>query len=736
MSLESFYGGKQGISPVIRKNFKYVTTDDLAYKKALAVGEKTAEDLKKYTMEECFKDSTYKQVWYNELCIIDSPNKNDENNGKLFRRTLKGQGSKQSGDSLCAEYIGKISGPAGTNPIMAFHSIGKVNKKAHGDEDGDGQSDWSDSTLIAYPANENVLSTDLLAEDTHLYVFNAPFGNEDEDDNVLVPGAIVDPSNELFDIEKDEQFNDTIQYTWFNLIDPSDEISKSIVYLGFRIPYPCLHLTVETVSANESASITKRTSGNYKKRNFFHSWNLKIPRGPRGNELRNLRLVQLKNFKQWGGGNKPILYDFEKDLELATDGSDSYIWKNKTSYGPDIDAGSNTGDRYAWVYDYKFYEDANTSNAIKGTYSFYLGLYKEIFKADLAENGQLTFYYTDGTSSVTESNTIKWINNISLNSNNGEFKITYNTGEPSEWTLPFIEKATIDNQGQIKFSFTDNSSKILYKDNDGANEETPFRLTYINNLSMNPDTKVLSYKKANEDNNSHELNNGKGINYIEDMVVDDRSHLMVYYSSTQYRPTEASLNDSSVSSIRRDNRNVREVIWNKKVFREFVTYYDEGTQNYVTDGDRLFWQDLGLIREVKKGIRVFKQFNFKNLPDSIKNLLNNYNHDSFLDLVLNQEKWGDNLNPYYMGEGIEEGTFAYASEVEGGSAYFYDRETGRWAYAGSWSDTSDKTDIKIKVNDESHPYLGDKDLSDEGVVFNERSSHEKVNSLLAIWKVK
>ena len=31
MSLESFYGGKPGISPVIKKSFKYVNEQDPAY---------------------------------------------------------------------------------------------------------------------------------------------------------------------------------------------------------------------------------------------------------------------------------------------------------------------------------------------------------------------------------------------------------------------------------------------------------------------------------------------------------------------------------------------------------------------------------------------------------------------------------------------------------------------------------------------------------------------------------
>ena len=36
MSLESFYGGKQGLSSVIKKAFRYISTDDPAYQKDLA----------------------------------------------------------------------------------------------------------------------------------------------------------------------------------------------------------------------------------------------------------------------------------------------------------------------------------------------------------------------------------------------------------------------------------------------------------------------------------------------------------------------------------------------------------------------------------------------------------------------------------------------------------------------------------------------------------------------------
>ena len=126
MSLESFYGGKQGISPVIKNSFEFIDTNDFAYQAALEAG-KTASELLPFTMDLCFANVNYKDVWYDELCIIDTINKNNPNNGKIFRRTLKGAGD--TGTNLCAEYVGRIVGPAGTNPFLSFGNFNFINDK-------------------------------------------------------------------------------------------------------------------------------------------------------------------------------------------------------------------------------------------------------------------------------------------------------------------------------------------------------------------------------------------------------------------------------------------------------------------------------------------------------------------------------------------------------------------------------------------------------------------------------
>ena len=101
--MDSFYGGKQGISFVIKARFESIPQ-----------------------MLEDLREPTYKDVWYGEYCIIDTPNKFDPDNGKVFRRTLNTAGDPYSG---YAEYVGQIVGPAGGVPKIILSNIDAVETK-------------------------------------------------------------------------------------------------------------------------------------------------------------------------------------------------------------------------------------------------------------------------------------------------------------------------------------------------------------------------------------------------------------------------------------------------------------------------------------------------------------------------------------------------------------------------------------------------------------------------------
>lgn len=228
MSLDSFYGGKQGISPVIKHAFKYVDSKDNAYLAAIAAGA-TAAELKPYTMDICFAEATYENVWYGELCIIDTTNKNNPNNGKLFRRTLKGKGDVDL-PNRSAEYIGQIVGSSSGIPFISIGNLQDTEDRAHE------EYVVNDDTEIAYTTDGESIRYDKPAATDSMHVFSA-LGKD-----MQVPGKYI---------EYDEQgtpqvkYNDSIKYNWFNIRNNTKESPlESWVYMGFEIPYPSLDIDI------------------------------------------------------------------------------------------------------------------------------------------------------------------------------------------------------------------------------------------------------------------------------------------------------------------------------------------------------------------------------------------------------------------------------------------------------------------------------------------------------------
>ena len=100
MNYASFYGGQTGAPFVIVKNFNSVAEMIKAFKKG----------------------DSYLNVNYNEYVIIDTPNKNDSNNGKVYRR-----GYDYDNDLGGAIYIGQIVGPSGAAPALTLNNYQDIN---------------------------------------------------------------------------------------------------------------------------------------------------------------------------------------------------------------------------------------------------------------------------------------------------------------------------------------------------------------------------------------------------------------------------------------------------------------------------------------------------------------------------------------------------------------------------------------------------------------------------------
>ena len=135
MEYNSFYGGRRGASFVIVKNYKVISPDDNRIDDMIKVdleldesstitGAQREEWLLDNCMIYCFKQGGgYKTVNYDEYVLIDTTNKNDKDNGKIYRR-----GYEYNNDMGGAVYIGQIVGPAGMAPHVEMTTIEKVNE--------------------------------------------------------------------------------------------------------------------------------------------------------------------------------------------------------------------------------------------------------------------------------------------------------------------------------------------------------------------------------------------------------------------------------------------------------------------------------------------------------------------------------------------------------------------------------------------------------------------------------
>lgn len=143
--MESFYGGRQGASFVIKKSFKYIDFEDPAWKADRAAWEADPDNNEEPTewhiMFRCLNDPTYHDVWYNEYCIIDTTNKNNPNNGKIFRRVLPTEGNSNLPYEEIGTIVGPSSGAAMLKPQSGLIKFGDIRAELEHKWDGLGISD-------------------------------------------------------------------------------------------------------------------------------------------------------------------------------------------------------------------------------------------------------------------------------------------------------------------------------------------------------------------------------------------------------------------------------------------------------------------------------------------------------------------------------------------------------------------------------------------------------------------
>lgn len=425
--MSSFYGGKEGRSFIIAKTFTSIAE-----------------------MEELFKGgSSYTDVHFDEYALINTVNKNDESNGKVFRR-----GYDYGNDRGGAIYVGTIVGPAGRAPNFNLDYYNNIESSSQTAVLNSFEKGLEILTVtqalnflkenfmsgrVPYDKNGNVIieSGKPIGESSYIkfillnnqicyFYFDTTLNIETFDyigwrlidappktikkqytiDNGhLIPGVEYEKNDDgSLKYNEDEEgkkhliplnYHDSIDWISCSIRDENSE--DSTAYIGFKFGVPVVEFEAETVDAyynrsdiiNDENNITNNFNNlNLIKRsetledgtsllehpNYF-KWDLKIPKGIKGDSIKNLRVISVAD------ANNVVEFVLDENGKLQYGDKGEIITKKYSSV-------ENSSDLLL-VYDYYYYDRYSEGESL----TIFLGLYNMIERVYIDEDSHLKIKY-------------------------------------------------------------------------------------------------------------------------------------------------------------------------------------------------------------------------------------------------------------------------------------------------------------------------------------------------------
>lgn len=258
MEYNSFYGGRRGASFVIAKRYSTIAEMVAAFSQG----------------------GDYKTVNYDEYVLIDTENKNNQDNGKIYRR-----GYEYNNSMGGAVYEGQIVGPAGMAPHTEMHTIDEVEQiqEREGFEYRRGRGSYG-----------------LVGEN-------------------LIPGKYVEAGSGII------KYNDEINWVYCSVKDENSH--ESTAHIGFKFPYTIIDYTTTSVSPyingdyEDTSAATRIDNGQHP---FYEKWNISIPKGIKGDTFKNFRVMVADNSIESYSGQAD---DIANDRQVLV--YDYYIYDNK-----------------------------------------------------------------------------------------------------------------------------------------------------------------------------------------------------------------------------------------------------------------------------------------------------------------------------------------------------------------------------------------------------------------------
>ena len=368
--MDSFYGGKQGISFVIKDSFKT-----------------------KAAMEAAFTDSTYNKTWYDQYVIIDADNKNDPDNGKIFRRTAyRGETASITNDSTVvdvgtdhAEYVGQVVGPAGGVPNVELVDLDQLENDFNALKE---EGAMPSGSIVNYSNGNNTTTT----------TATVTAGNVIKENSSAI-GA-------MYKSGADYTTTPTFKYGFYtfqgNTKQQDGTFPIAITKIGFEIPYIDFEFssTVDVLPYSENTGSVRRMTEE-EPHDFYRKYKLSIPRGAPGSYFSN----------------------FQKQTNNR--GTDT--WYNLNN----IDYSNNT-----LKTDAQKTTVTSSSRIITGNYYYYDATAGTHIPLSDNVDSAINFYLWDAqeVTTITASTT-------PTNSDFGKLYISYsNNNNPSEFDLPMLRK--------------------------------------------------------------------------------------------------------------------------------------------------------------------------------------------------------------------------------------------------------------------------------------------------------
>ena len=405
--MDSFYGGKQGISFIIKDKFKSIEEMEHCFGNGYYPKYNNNGTLDRTENNELKNDTSkpYRQVWYGEYCIIDTDNKNDKDNGKVFRRTGYHGIEDKPLDWPHAEYIGQIVGPAGGIPNVTIDSITEIK-----------------NSLESLSPNSG-----------EIYYWN---GNSYTDDwnsrSSITPK--IDSVNAIYQSGKSyKTATPAFKYNFYtfqdNKKDSSGNFPIATIGIGFEIPYVDFDIeSVEKVAPNATLRITDLNAGNLNA-DFYHNYKLEIPAGPPGPYLNSISIITPSENSNY------------YTIDQCEFSSEEEIFSIPSTVTPVNNIGSTKITVGKLFY---YNSDPNNSGYVPVTDP----------KSDSDSPAPADFYLWD----VKEIKDVALETDTTKINNFGEFKITYTTSndDPISFNLPLLRKL------EVKYEKNENTSLYNY----------------------------------------------------------------------------------------------------------------------------------------------------------------------------------------------------------------------------------------------------------------------------------